>query len=284
MDGLLFGTGGIPNSSELRSTVSGIERIHELGLGCMEIEFVQGVSMSETTARLVAKAAEAHGVRLSVHAPYFINLNAREAQKVKTSQNRLLDSAHIGALCGAKSIVFHAAFYLSSSPEETYNTVKAHLAEVISQLKTEGSPVCLRPEVTGKPTQFGTIEELVALSMELPGIAPCFDLAHWHARTGEFNTYDEMAKTLDFFKEKLGQRALDDMHIHFSGIAYSKRGELKHLHLEESDLQYMELLKALKDYHAKGLVICESPNPEEDALLLQESYQALPEKQVRLPK
>jgi len=28
----------------------------------------------------------------------------------------------------------------------------------------------------------------------------------------------------------------------------------------------------LKDYDAQGMVICESPNLEEDALLLQETY------------
>ena len=76
-------------------------------------------------------------------------------------------------------------------------------------------------------------------------------------------------------KERLGQTALDNMHIHFSGIHYSVKGEIKHLNLKESDLQYIELLKALKDYQAKGLIICESPDLEEDALLLQETYSSL---------
>ncbi|MFH1639991.1 MAG: TIM barrel protein [Chloroflexota bacterium] len=284
MNGLIFGTGGIPLSSSERSTVSGIERIRELGLGCMEIEFVRGITMSEATARLVAKAAARNGVVLSVHAPYFINLNAREVQKVNASQKRLIRSAQIGALCGATSIVFHAAFYLGDPPELTFNTVTERLAEVITQLKAEDCPVCLRPEITGKPTQFGTIEEIAALSLKLPEIAPCIDLAHWHARTGDGNSYEELARILEFLKAKLGQEALGKMHIHFSGIAYSKKGEQKHLPLQESDLHYTELLRALKDYHAKGLVICESPNLEEDALLLKEIYEALPEKQSGLTK
>ena len=65
------------------------------------------------------------------------------------------------------------------------------------------------------------------------------------------------------------------MHIHLSGIQYGAKGEKKHLNLEEADLQYVELLRALKDYHVKGLVICESPNLEGDALLLQETYSKL---------
>ena len=65
------------------------------------------------------------------------------------------------------------------------------------------------------------------------------------------------------------------MHIHCSGIKYGAKGELKHLVLEESDLQYVELLRALKDYDVKGLLICESPNLEEDAVLMQETYNTM---------
>ena len=133
----------------------------------------------------------------------------------------------------------------------------------------------VRPEITGKPSQFGTIEEVLNLSTELDKVAPCIDFAHWHARTGEFNSYPEFTSTLQEVKERLGRAGLDDMHIHVSGIAYGKNGEIKHLNLKESDFHYRQLLQALRDCDAKGMVICESPNLEEDALLLQEAYNTL---------
>ncbi len=275
MAGLLFGTGGIPHSSETKSTIGGIQRIAELGLGCMEIEFVQGVKMGEAGARLVAEAAAREGVKLSAHAPYFINLNAREPEKIRASQDRILQTARIGSICGVENIVFHAAFYLGDPPEEAYNTVKKYLEEVIRQLKQENNRVWIRPEITGKGSQFGTIDEVLRLSTELEGVAPCIDFAHWHARNGASNSYQEFASVLSMVKERLGKTALDNMHIHLSGIRYGTKGELSHLNLKESDLQYTELLRALKDYDAKGLIICESPSLEEDALLLQESYNAL---------
>ena len=61
MAGLLFGTGGTPRSVRTLSTAGGIERIAELGLGCMEVEFVRGVKMGEGCARLVAEVAAGHG-------------------------------------------------------------------------------------------------------------------------------------------------------------------------------------------------------------------------------
>jgi deoxyribonuclease-4 len=275
MAGLLFGTAGAPHSSKTPTTADGVRRIAELGLGCMEIEFVQGVRMGEAGARLVAEAATSSGVRLSAHGPYYINLNAREPEKIRASQDRILQTARIGALCGAESIVFHAAFYLGNPADEVYRRVRGYLAEIMEQLRKDKVRVWVRPETTGKDSQFGTIDEVLNLSTELEGVAPCIDFAHWHARTGAFNSYPEFASVLQKVRERLGNQALKNMHIHVAGIKYGKKGEIRHLNLEESDLDYAALLRALKDYNAEGFVVCESPNLEDDARLLQATYRKL---------
>jgi deoxyribonuclease-4 len=275
--GLLFGTGGVPVSAKSRSTEAGIERIAELGLGCMEVEFVQGVRMSPEVAASVGELAARKNVALTAHGPYFINLNAVEPQKVHMSKERILQTARIAALFGAGSITFHAAFYLKNTPAATYATVKRHLQQVVNTLRKEGNKVTISPEVTGKPSQFGTLEEVLQLSSEIEGVLPCIDFSHWHARMGKANSYQEFSDILDQVERKLGRRGLDNMHIHVSGIAYGNKGEIKHLMLPESDLLYAELLKALKERKAKGVVICESvPYLEKDALLLQQTYRNLP--------
>lgn len=275
MDRLFFGTGGVPHSTRTRSTIDGIRRIAELRLGGMEIEFVRGVNMGESTAREVAEAATAKDIKLSVHAPYYINFNAHEPEKIKASQGRLLQAARIGALCGAETVVVHTAFYLGDPPGEVYNRVKQYLQEIIRILRRENNRIWIRPEIMGKGTQFGTIEEVLNLCTEVEGLAPGIDFAHLHARNGVVNSYPEFAAIFGQVKQKLGRASLDNMHIHFSGIRYSDRGEISHLNLKESDLQYVELLRALRDFEVKGLVICESPNLEEDAQLLQTTYDAL---------
>lgn len=274
--GLLFGTGGVPHSAQSSSTEAGIERIAELRLGCMEVEFVHGVKMSPEVAVAVGELAANKKIVLTAHGPYYVNLNAVERQKVHMSKERILQTARIAALFGATSITFHAAFYLKSTPAETYVVVKKHLQEVMNTLRKEGNNVTISPEVTGKPSQFGTLEELLQLSSEIEGVLPCIDFSHWHARTGKANSYREFSDILSQIERKLGRRGLDNMHIHLSGIAYSSKGEIKHLMLPGSDLHYAELLKALKERRAKGVVICESaPYLEQDALLLQETYRGL---------
>ena len=275
MAGLIFGTGGVPHSARPKTTIDGIKRIVQLGLGSMELEFVQGVKMGEAKARLVAEIAAQGGVRLTTHAPYFMNFNAHEPEKIRASQDRLLQTARIAALCRAESVVVHTAFYLGDPPEKAYITVKKYLEEVLTQLKQENNRVWTRPELMGKSTQFGTLEEILNLCAELDGLAPCIDFAHRHARNGTDNSYPEFSAILRQVKGQLGRTALDNMHIHVSGIKYSQKGEIKHLNLKESDFQYVELLKALSDCGASGFVICESPNLEEDALLLKAAYHAL---------
>jgi len=116
MNELNFGTAGAPQNPANLSTVEGIKRVAELGLDCLEVEFVEGVRMSQDTAKQVSAVAANRNIRLSVHAPYFINLNAREAEKIQASQLRLIQSARIGALCGARDVVFHAAYYMGCTP------------------------------------------------------------------------------------------------------------------------------------------------------------------------
>ncbi len=274
-EGLLFGTAGIPLSSKAPSTRVGIERIHELGLGCMEVEFVQGVRMSPDSARAVGEVAVERNITLSAHAPYFINLNAREPEKIAASRERILQTARITSLFGGSSIVFHAAYYQKDTPSKVYATVKENLEQIVSKLRAEDNRVWVRPETTGKGSQFGTLEEVLELSAGIEGVAPAVDFAHLHARTAKYNSYDEFVAILEQIEGKLGRNALDNMHIHVSGIEYGPKGESRHLLLANSDFRYVELLRALKAHEVGGLLICESPNREEDALLLQQTYRAL---------
>jgi deoxyribonuclease-4 len=274
-DKLLFGTGGTPHSSKSESTADGIERIAELELGCMEVEFVYGTNMNQAMARKVGEIARALNVKLTAHAPYYINLNAHEEEKLIASKKRLIQTARIASTMGAQGIVFHPAFYLKDPPDEVYTKVKKELEDTVSAIRSEGIQVTLRAETTGKGSQFGSLEEVLRLSAEIDGVAPCIDFAHLHAREGKSNSYKEFASILQQIADKLGRNALNDMHIHLSGIKYSGKGELSHLNLSESDMNYIELFKAWKEFDIKGLVICESPSLEGDTLIMQKAYNSL---------
>jgi len=270
---LYFGPAGIPLSVKKRSTVEGIKRVRELGLNAMELEFVRSINISEGKAPEVKETAKEYGVLLTCHGQYYINLNSKDEAKVRASVERILKAAKIAYLSGAWSLTFHAAYYMDSEPQVVYKRVKNLLKDIVKKLKDQGIEIWIRPETTGKPTQFGTLEELIKLSQEIEYVLPTIDFAHIHAREGgNYNTYNEFVEILVKLEEGLGRTVLNNMHIHVSGIEYGPKGELRHVNLKESDFNYKDLLKALKDFRVRGVIICESPNLEEDAMLLKHTY------------
>ncbi|MGB9834596.1 MAG: TIM barrel protein [bacterium] len=264
---LLFGTAGVPRSSKDPSTVSGIETLHRLNLDCLEIEFVQKVSIGEATAKRVKEKAEQLSILLSIHAPYYINLNSHDPEKRAASKKRLEDAAKAGQLVGATDIVFHPGFYQGDLPEIAYRTIKEELLEITGKLKELEINVTLRAETTGKHNQFGSLEETLRLAADLPGLKPCIDFSHLHARR-QYHGKEDFLRDIRMMESTIGPESLQEMHIHLSGMHYSKGGEVNHLNLEESDFPYLELLEALFESKISGRIICESPNLEEDATLL----------------
>ncbi|ADI75009.1 Xylose isomerase domain protein TIM barrel [Methanohalobium evestigatum Z-7303] len=273
---LLFGTAGTPHGTKKKGSVRGVEYVSEIGLDCMELEFVRGVRMKEDKAQSVNVTARNSSVALSVHAPYYINLNSAEQKKIDDSVERIYQSASIGSLCGAESIVFHPAYYHKDTSDRVYSRVHNLLNDLSSRLEEDDIPVVLRPETTGKGTQFGNLDEILSLSSEMEKVQPCIDFSHLHARTnGGMNSFDEFKSVLSKIEDILGKEGLNNMHAHVSGIEYNSKGERNHVNLEESDFNYMQLLQAFNEFEVGGLVICESPNLEEDALLLKNSYFSL---------
>ncbi len=272
VDRLLFGTAGVPRSSTQTSTLSGVRRIAELGLDCQEVEFVQGVKMGTDTAREIRAEAERLGVALSVHAPYWVNLNSVEESKRYMSQQRLLHSARQAQELGARSVVFHCGFYHKDVPEQAFDNIKAGLNEVMSILRSERNPVVMRPETMGKRAQFGSLEEILFLCQEVEGLQPCLDFSHLYSREGRANTYLHFHRILTKVTKKLGDATLKDAHIHISGAMYNDKGEMKHLNLKESDFRYDDWIQALKHFDVEGMVICESPDQDIDALMLKKLY------------
>lgn len=271
VDKLNFLTAGIP--SDAKDYSNAFLKLDEHNLDGLEVEFVHGVRYSDTTRKYIL---DRNDKLITHHGPYYINLNAKEEEKIEASIKRVLDTARAGSDLGAYSITYHAAFYLGETSETVTKKMIERHNKIIETLDEENIDIWVRPETTGKKSQWGTLDEIIELSKNCKNVLPCIDFAHIHAReNGQFNTYDEFCKILDTLASNLGQIALDNFHGHVAGIEYSQKGEKKHLIFEEADFNYKDLLKALKKFDVKGAIVCESPNIEVDTKIIKEYYSSL---------
>ena len=275
-DKLNFLTAGMPLRTGKGSYPQAFKILDEMELDGMELEFVHGVRMSDENREFVARMNREKNFIITAHAPFYINLNSLEPEKVDASVQRIIETGMTEGSAGAFSITFHAAYYQGHDKEKVFNQVKARVEKIVEVLKQEKVNVWVRPETTGKGTQWGDLDEIIKLSKEVENVLPCIDFSHLHARfAGIYNTYDEFSAIFEKLGSELGQYAIDNFHGHLAGIDYGPKGEKKHLILKESDMNYKDLLKVMKEFNVKGALVCESPNIEDDAKLLKDYYYSL---------
>ncbi len=269
-----FGTVGSPMGTPKKpgGSVGAIEFSRSIGLSTLELGWVQSVRVTEATCALIKQSGTEQAVALSVHAPYFINLNATDEEWPK-SRKRLMDAAHYGNLAGATDIIFHPGSYFGDDPAEVLKVAIPRLKGCVDELRKAGNPVTLRPETMGKSAMLGSFEDTLEMS-KIKGVLPCLDFAHLHARPGDgtMNTSKEWTRLLEAYQTTLGKDALKKLHIHLSGIEYGPKGEKNHLPIAESDLKLKVLFEALKEFGCGGRILCESPIMEEDALNMKKTW------------
>lgn len=270
-----FGTVGSPIGTPKKpgGSVGAIEFSRSIGLMALELGWVQSVRVTEATCAAIKAMAAEQGVSLSVHAPYFINLNADEEEWPK-SRKRLMDAAHYGNLAGATDIIFHPGSYFERPPAEVLKVAIPRLKDCVKELRKAKNPVILRPETMGKSAMLGSLEDALAMSKAIEGVLPCLDFAHLHARPGDgtMNSVKEWSRLLEAYQASLGREALQSLHIHLSGIEYGPKGEKNHLPVQESDLKLKALFEALRDFGCAGRILCESPIMEQDALFMKKTW------------
>ncbi|MDP2946849.1 MAG: TIM barrel protein, partial [Nanoarchaeota archaeon] len=236
----------------VKFAVDNLQNYHKLGISACEVEFVRQVYIKKDEAVEIGSVAKELGIELSVHCPYYVNLNSEEKEKVEASKKRILQSCEVGHLFGAKSIVFHCGFYGKRTREETFENIKNAVVEIMSKIKKNNWDAELCPEVMGKINVFGSVEEIEKLSKET-GCGFCIDFAHVLARYGKID-FENVERA---FPQK-------HWHCHFSGIEYGDKGEKRHI--KTTTENWKNLLGFLRGLDKEIVIINESPTPTEDSV------------------
>ena len=277
---ILFGPSGNSDAffeAGLKSSEQSAVWVKNLGLDAFEYSFGRGVLMSEEKALSIGKAFAENNVKISVHAPYYINFANPDPEMIEKSIGYVLKSAEMVRLMGGERIIIHPATQGKDARDSAFarsidNFKK--LTETIYQKDMQNLIYC--PETMGKMAQIGTIEEITEICAIDKIYVPTVDFGHVNSREqGSLVTKDDYISRLSFMIDKLGYEKMKHFHIHFSKIQYSVKGEIKHLNFDDQVFgpNFEPLADALIELKLEPVVICESAGQQDnDALYMKNCY------------
>ena len=270
------GNGDLFYRDGCKSTLQSPGWVKRFGLDAFEYEAGNGLTAGEASLRAVGEKAREHGIKMSLHTPYFISLSGVDPEKRLKSIDYIKKSLWAAELLGAETIVIHSGSAAKISREEAMALSKDTLARVAEAVGD--TPIKLGIETMGKVNQLGTLAEVIEQCRVAPIYAPVVDFGHLNARAigGAFPDVDSYRRVFDEIANSLGDSFAKNLHCHFSKIAYTSAGEKKHLTFadEEFGPVFEPLAEAIVRESVTPNIICESDGTQaEDALFMKQAYQ-----------
>jgi deoxyribonuclease-4 len=268
---IFLGPGGNCVSAKDRTTLGSFNRIAELGLNSQEIEFVRKVYLTEKTAPEIGNKAKELGISLTTHSPYAINLCSNAKSTVEASKRMIVETLKISEMIGAGCAATHIAYYSGLKPEQAIETLKGNIGDILDKAKQIGiKNIKLGIETMAKESQFGTLDEVIALCKEVKGIVPYVDWCHVFVRNNGSTEYSEIFEKLKVLK-------LDHMYSHFSNSKYNvNTKKFVDVHVPiNSHPPFEPLAKEILKRKIDISIVSESPVLELDSLKMVKVFQKI---------
>ncbi|HIQ60591.1 MAG TPA: TIM barrel protein [Candidatus Enterenecus faecium] len=276
-----FGPAGNAESFPYKSSVDAPRWLGELGLDCYEYQCGKGVRVKEDTAVALGRQAQEHGIALSLHAPYFINLANPDPESQEKTIGYITSSCLVADQMGATRVVIHSGALMKRTREEAMNIALPFLKEIVAVCQDQGfGHITLCPETMGKINQLGDLDEVLRLCQVHESLIPCVDFGHLYARSlGKDEGAEAVERMLSRMESELGTDRASRFHSHFSHIEFTPNGGEKCHRTFDDDGGYgpawEPLAQAVAQRGWSPTFICESAGTQaEDALTMKRIYQS----------
>lgn len=226
----LFGVAGNPpnfwTSAFSKDRAEAPTWLASIGLDALEVQCTYGVRMPPDRAAAFLRNSQRSGVVLSIHGPYYIALGTSDVDKRANSVHEVSKAVELAKQIGAGRVVFHLGSDYGDRKQALLNAVAALQA---FEHETDLGCVRLFPEIAGKNGQLGSLDDVLTVCEEVRSALPCLDLAHLHAREGEFlGSKTDFDHVFGQVESRLGREALQELHIHMYPIDWGPGGEISH--------------------------------------------------------
>jgi deoxyribonuclease-4 len=269
-----FGPAGVPvRFKAFIENISDVPNLlHAEDLDAFEypaVRWGQKPQIRKESAELLGIRAQENDVILSVHGSYYINLCGKK-EIVDASKRRIIACAQAAQWMNAYVLVFHPGFYGKMEKDAALKKCIMELENVVESMRSLGiTKVMLGPETMGKSSQVGSLEEIITICETVKQTHLVIDWGHLHARgKGTFKKETDFRSILNTIEQRLGTKAVRNMHCHFSKIEFTEKGERRHHILGNNNYgpDFRLLSELIADYKMHPVIICETPLLDYDAM------------------
>ncbi len=268
-----FAAAGFQSTADAPAWLTG------LGLNAYEYQCGHGVHIGQATANKIGEAARTHGITLSLHTPYYINLSSGEDERREKNAGYLLQSCAAAEAMGAQRLVVHCGGVGKQSRDQAMQHSRENVRLLLETLEQAGFSQTICLETMGKQSVIGSAEEICELVALDDRLLPCIDFGHLNARTGgQCRSYEAYTALFDLLENRIGKARTHILHAHFSKIEYSDKGEVRHLTFadERYGPDFDPLARLLRERGYEPTLICESAGSQaEDALTMKTIYEGV---------
>lgn len=256
------------------------EYLVKMGLDAFEYQCGRGVNIGLEKAAQFGEIAAENGIRISLHAPYYISMSSLEEEKRLNSINYILASARAVKAMGGNRIIVHSGSCGKLPREDALRLAMDTMKKALQALEEENlGDIHICPETMGKVNQLGTLDEVLELCQLDERLIPCIDFGHLNARDmGILKTKSDFSKVFDAIENHLGADRMKHFHSHFSKIEYTAGGEKRHLTFEDTVYgpNFEPVLELTLSKGCSPVFICESAGTQaEDAKRMKDYYNSL---------
>jgi deoxyribonuclease-4 len=201
------------------------EWLRGLGLDAYEYQCGRGVGIGEKSAKTLGGRAGEHGIVLSLHAPYYINLANPDPESLKKAEGYVLEACRAADWMGAGRVIVHSGTLMKRTRRQAMEIARKSLQEVRRVCDGEGyGHIALCPETMGKIGQLGDLDEVLELCTLDERHIPCIDFGHLYARS--FGQLQGRRLLPPFWTawNRNGKKKGLDFHSHFSKIEIHPNG------------------------------------------------------------
>jgi len=266
------------------------EYFSNLGLNAYEFPAGRMAKFNDSPEYVKFRAnAQKYNIAISIHAPYYISLTSVNPEIYQSSIRRVANVYAWAVWLNAKRIVIHPGSYGKKS-DRSSSILMTQITEGISEgmemaedlfpnLKSQFHDICLCPETMGKHGQLGTVDEVITICKDLGvnRVRPCIDFGHVYARNlGKLKGRRLYESVFEQLEQELGSNITQHLHIHYSKIEFTQKGEKKH-HPNTSTWgpEIDPLFEFIQEQNLTPIIINESPELEPDAVLLMNQWKHL---------